>query len=158
MPRRLLNDAQGNSLGLAKTPEQGTSQAMAAPEEKPLNVLDSDVSLAGKVAVVTGGSSGMGADVARRFAAQGAQVCVCARREAELKGVVTAIEAAGGMAMYVVCDISVPAQVEDVMEKTVAAYGRLDILFNNAGFEGSALWRPQRKAAVLRIITNLTIA
>ena len=108
------------------------------------------MSLAGKVAVVTGGSSGMGADVARRFAAQGAQVCVCARREAELKGVVTAIEAAGGMAMYVVCDISVPAQVEDVMEKTVAAYGRLDILFNNAGFEGSALWGPRRNDAVLR--------
>ena len=116
------------------------------------------MSLAGKVAVVTGGSSGMGADVARRFAAQGAQVCVCARREAELKGVVIAIEAAGGMAMYVVCDISVPEQVENVMAKTVAAYGRLDILFNNAGFEGSALWRPRRKAAVLCIITNLTIA
>ena len=145
--RRLLNDAQGNSLGLAKKPEQGTSQpaAVAAPEEKPLKVPSSDVSLAGKVAVVTGGSSGMGADVARRFAAQGAQVCVCARREAELKGVVTAIEAAGGMAMYVVCDISVPAQVEDVMAKTVAAYGRLDILFNNAGFEGPALWGPRER-------------
>ena len=103
------------------------------------------MSLAGKVAVVTGGSSGMGADVARRFAAQGAQVCVCARREAELKGVVAAIEAAGGAAMYVVCDISVPAQVEDVMAKTVAAYGRLDILFNNAGFEGSALWGPRER-------------
>ncbi len=90
--------------------------------------------LSGKVALVTGGSRGIGAAIARRLAADGAKVVVnYARSEGPADEVVRAIEGTGGEARAVRADLGDPAQVRPLFEATIAAFGRLDILVNNAG-------------------------
>ncbi|MBD2463531.1 glucose 1-dehydrogenase [Oscillatoria sp. FACHB-1407] len=89
-----------------------------------------------KVALVTGGTSGMGRAAAVQFAKQGASVVIAARREAEGKQVVEQIQQMGGEASFVKTDISQPAEVEALIHKAIALYGRLDYAFNNAGTEG----------------------
>jgi NAD(P)-dependent dehydrogenase (short-subunit alcohol dehydrogenase family) len=94
----------------------------------------------GKVALVTGGGSGMGRAAAIIFARRGAKVSIAGRRAAELDAVVAEIEAFGGTALAVPTDVSDPAQVAAMVEQTVARFGRLDAAFNNAGTEGA--WGP----------------
>lgn len=89
--------------------------------------------LAGKSAIVTGAASGVGRASALRFAEEGASV-VCADIDAQgLKETVAAIEAAGGTAVAQQADVSDEAQVIAMVDAAVAAFGRLDILFNNVG-------------------------
>lgn len=88
--------------------------------------------LQGRVAFVTGGGSGIGAATAERLAAEGATVVVCGRREAPLAEVVARIEAAGGRAEGVPCDVGVEAQLVAAIEGAAQRHGRLDILVNNA--------------------------
>ncbi len=89
--------------------------------------------LDGKSAIVTGAGSGVGQASALRFAEEGARV-VCADLNGEAaKETVRAIEAAGGSALAVQCDVSKEADVVALIEATVAQLGRLDILFNNVG-------------------------
>lgn len=88
--------------------------------------------LAGKVAFVTGGSSGIGQATAELFAQEGATVVICGRRQAPLEAVAAKIQAAGGKAEAVVVDVGVEAQIVGALEQTVARHGRLDILVNNA--------------------------
>ncbi|MDB5312844.1 MAG: Oxidoreductase [Gemmataceae bacterium] len=95
---------------------------------------------AGKVTLVTGGGSGIGRAAAILFARRGAKVSIAGRRSAELDSVVTEIEAIGGTALAVPTDVSDPAQVAALVERTVARFGRLDAAFNNAGTEGA--WGP----------------
>ena len=89
--------------------------------------------LENKVALITGGNSGVGAAAAKLFAKEGAKVVVSARRQAQLEAVAQEIRAQGGEVLPVVCDISVSAQAETLIEKAVEAYGKIDILVNNAG-------------------------
>ncbi|WP_288806605.1 SDR family NAD(P)-dependent oxidoreductase [uncultured Novosphingobium sp.] len=89
--------------------------------------------LAGKVALVTGASSGIGAAAALCLAEAGARVVVCARRTARLAGLVTQIEAAGGTALAIPGDMTLEDDARGAVEKTVAAFGRIDILINSAG-------------------------
>ncbi len=90
--------------------------------------------LAGKVAIVTGSSKGIGAGIAERLARDGASVVVnYARSEKEAAAVVDRIAAAGGQAVAVQADISEPAQIQSLVDATLARFGRLDILVNNAG-------------------------
>jgi NAD(P)-dependent dehydrogenase (short-subunit alcohol dehydrogenase family) len=91
-----------------------------------------------KVALVTGGTSGIGKTTAIAFAKAGAKVVISGRREAEGKAVVAEIESAGGTARFVRADIAVEADVKNLVDQTVAAFGRLDIAFNNAGVEWMA--------------------
>lgn len=86
-----------------------------------------------KVAIVTGATSGIGRDTAIAFARDGAKVVVAGRREVEGAEVVATIKAAGGEALFVKTDVSVEADAKNLVEKTLAAYGRLDFAFNNAG-------------------------
>ncbi len=88
-----------------------------------------------KVALITGGTSGIGRTTALAFAQAGAKVVISGRRETEGKAVVAEIEAAGGTARFVRADVAVEADVKNLVEKTVAAFGRLDVAFNNAGVE-----------------------
>ncbi|MCG8358864.1 MAG: SDR family oxidoreductase, partial [Kiloniellales bacterium] len=88
---------------------------------------------AGKVVAVTGGNSGIGAATVRAFAFEGAKVMFCARRDALGREVEAAVRAAGGDATWMVTDVRDPAQVEAFINATVETYGRLDVLFNNAG-------------------------
>lgn len=89
--------------------------------------------LAGKVALVTGASSGIGAAAALCLAEAGARVVVCARRTARLAGLVAQIEAAGGTALAIPGDMTLEDDARGAVEKTVAAFGRIDILINSAG-------------------------
>ncbi len=95
-------------------------------------------SLKDKVALITGGTSGIGAAAALQLARAGAKVVVAGRRENEGQAVVKAIEKAGGQALFVKTDVSREADVKALVDKTVARFGRLDFAFNNAGVEGTA--------------------
>src|SRR4051812_6026264 len=90
--------------------------------------------LAGKVAVVTGASKGIGAGIARSLAAEGAAVVVnYASSKAGADSVVASIEAAGGKAVAVSGDVSKAADARGIVEAAIENYGRLDILVNNSG-------------------------
>lgn len=89
--------------------------------------------LDGKVAIVTGGNSGVGAATALLLAKEGAKVVISARREAPLLEVAEKIKAAGGDVLTVVTDISKPEDAKNLVAKTVEKYGKVDVLVNNAG-------------------------
>jgi NADP-dependent 3-hydroxy acid dehydrogenase YdfG len=89
--------------------------------------------LDGKVAVITGASSGIGEATAEALAAEGATVVVAARREDRLNELVERIENSGGRTFAVSCDITDEAQVHDLVRRAVEGFGRIDILVNNAG-------------------------
>jgi NAD(P)-dependent dehydrogenase (short-subunit alcohol dehydrogenase family) len=89
----------------------------------------------GLVALVTGGTSGIGREAALEFARQGANVVITGRREREGNEVAAAIRAIGVKAHFVRADFSVEADVQRAVEETVGKFGRLDIAFNNAGVE-----------------------
>ena len=94
----------------------------------------------GKVALVTGGTSGIGRETSILFARKGARVVVAGRREIEGKETIDLIRRAGGEGIFVQADVSRASEVKALVEKTVAAYGGLDYAFNNAGIEGH--WVP----------------
>ena len=86
-----------------------------------------------KVVIITGASSGLGEATARRLANNGAKLMLAARREDRLKSIAADLENAGGTAQYKVTDVSDRAQVEALARATKQAYGRVDVLVNNAG-------------------------
>jgi NAD(P)-dependent dehydrogenase (short-subunit alcohol dehydrogenase family) len=96
--------------------------------------------LHGKVALVTGGTSGIGRETSVLFAKAGAKVVVSGRREVEGNETIGLIRAAGGDALFVKSDVSRAAEVAALVQKTVEKFGRLDFAFNNAGVEGN--WIP----------------
>lgn len=87
----------------------------------------------GKVIVITGASSGMGEAAARHLAAAGAKVVLGARRADRLDALVSEIEASGGVARAVTVDVTDRAQVAVLVDTAVTAFGRIDVLVNNAG-------------------------
>lgn len=89
--------------------------------------------LQGKVAIITGGNSGVGAATALLFAQEGAKVVISARRQAQLEESAAQIRAAGGEVLPVVADISKPEDAKNLVAKTLEAFGKVDILVNNAG-------------------------
>jgi NAD(P)-dependent dehydrogenase (short-subunit alcohol dehydrogenase family) len=91
----------------------------------------------GKVALITGGTSGIGKATAIAFAKEGAKVVVSGRREKEGLAVVEEITKAGGVAHFVKADVAKEEDVKRLVEATVAKFGRLDVAFNNAGVEWS---------------------
>jgi NAD(P)-dependent dehydrogenase (short-subunit alcohol dehydrogenase family) len=88
-----------------------------------------------KVALITGGTSGIGRATAVAFAREGAKVVVTGRREREGQETVDLIKKAGGQAIFLKTDVAEEADVKAMVEKTVATYGHLDYAFNNAGIE-----------------------
>ena len=93
--------------------------------------------LADKVALITGGASGMGASMARIFAGEGAKVVVADMLEEEGRKIVGEITRANGAAIFQRLDVSSEAEWQDAIAATLAAYGKLDILVNDAGISGS---------------------
>ena len=89
--------------------------------------------LKGRIAVVTGASRGIGWEIALGFADEGADLAVCARDVARLKRLVEEIEHRHRRAIAVPSDVSSEADVQQLVDRTVAAYGRIDVLCNNAG-------------------------
>ncbi len=90
--------------------------------------------LDGRVAVVTGASSGMGVKFAETLAHAGAKVVLAARREERLNEVARGIRDAGGEALVVRCDVAREEDVDALVERSRAAFGAVDVLINNAGF------------------------
>ena len=90
----------------------------------------------GKVAMVTGASTGVGESLAHAFARRGAAVLTTARREAEGEAVASAVREGGGRALFVRGDVSVPGDMEAVVSAGLSAFGRLDYAVNNAGITG----------------------
>ena len=88
--------------------------------------------LKGKVAIVTGSTSGIGVGIAKAFAAEGAKVVICGRREAKGQAVVDSIVAAGGEASYHFMDITKVESIDELLKDTAEKYGKIDILVNNA--------------------------
>jgi NAD(P)-dependent dehydrogenase (short-subunit alcohol dehydrogenase family) len=94
-----------------------------------------DLNLDGKVALVTGGSRGIGAAIAQELAREGAQLCLAARDRARLDEVAASIASISGnnRTAVLACDLREPAAAKDTVDAAVNAFGRLDILVNNAG-------------------------
>ncbi len=93
-----------------------------------------DLGLRGKVAIVTGGSDGIGKAAAAALSEEGARVAICARRPGFLEAAAADIRAAsGGEVLAIPCDVTDEAQVQSMVARVVAEWGRLDILVNNAG-------------------------
>jgi NAD(P)-dependent dehydrogenase (short-subunit alcohol dehydrogenase family) len=95
------------------------------------------MTLEGKVALITGGNSGIGRATALTFAKEGARVVIAARRVEPGEEVAHEIVAAGGQAVFVRADMSKPEEIAALVSKTVETYGRLDCAFNNAATEGT---------------------
>jgi NAD(P)-dependent dehydrogenase (short-subunit alcohol dehydrogenase family) len=98
------------------------------------------MSLKGKVAVITGGGSGIGRAAALRLAADGARIAALGRTEDELKEAVEEIQRAGGEGLPVTADISEPEEMRKAAETIISRWGRIDIVFANAGVNG--VWAP----------------
>ena len=96
--------------------------------------------LARKVAVVTGGGTGIGEAIASRFALEGARVAITGRRKETLEGVASAIERAGGRALALPGSVTDEGDVRRAVEATLRAFDRIDVLVNNAGNLFRAGW------------------
>jgi NAD(P)-dependent dehydrogenase (short-subunit alcohol dehydrogenase family) len=96
--------------------------------------------LQGKVAIVTGGTSGIGRDTAVLFAKAGAKVVITGRRQVEGDETVALIRATGGEGLFIKSDVSKTPEVAAMVQNTIEKFGRLDVAFNNAGIEGN--WLP----------------
>jgi NAD(P)-dependent dehydrogenase (short-subunit alcohol dehydrogenase family) len=102
----------------------------------------------GPVVLITGASSGIGAELARQYAAAGARVALAARDAGRLEEVAQQCRAGGGQALVVPGDVSIEADCATIVQRTVAHYGRLDVLINNAGLGSSGRFED---------VTDLTI-
>ena len=113
--------------------------------------------LAGKVAVITGGNSGIGEGTAELFVKEGAKVILMARREEQGKRVERALRDAGGEATFIACDVGDHDSVTRAVSQAADAYGAINVLFNNAGGGAGSRFPDEPNAEWQRVIhTNLT--
>ncbi|MRH41489.1 glucose 1-dehydrogenase [Aquibacillus halophilus] len=98
-----------------------------------MSIVDQLFQLKGKVAIVTGGGRGLGKYMALAFADAGAKVMVCSRKVTACEETVKEIQAMGGEALALSCDVTDPQQVQQAAEKTLETFGKIDILVNNSG-------------------------
>jgi 7-alpha-hydroxysteroid dehydrogenase len=92
-----------------------------------------EFSMADRVAVVTGGGRGIGAEIARTFAAAGADVVIAARTESQLDEVAATVREAGRRALVVPCDVTEEDSLAGLVDRTAAEFGAIDVVVNNAG-------------------------
>lgn len=111
-----------------------------------------------RVAIVTGGGTGIGAGIAERFAREGARVVISGRRSEPLQTVATQIVAAGGKIHTVTCDSATEAGVEELFRATESQFGPVDILVNNAAIAGpvASIWEQETSGWEETLRINLT--
>jgi len=108
-----------------------------------------------KVAIVTGGNSGMGKEVARRFVTEGGLVVVNGRNAAKTETAVKEIDSSGKRAIAYVGDIALPATGDAVVKAALGRFGRLDVLFNNAGIFAPKPFLEVDEAEYDRFVDNI---
>ena len=94
--------------------------------------------LSGRVAIVTGGSRGLGEEMAEGLAEAGASLMLCARRQQWLGPTIENFRARGFKVAGMICDVATPSEVQDVVDTTIERFGKIDILINNAGISWAA--------------------
>lgn len=113
--------------------------------------------LTGRVAVVTGGSIGLGRQMAEALAEMGANVILCARKEERCREAALELQQLGVKAAALACDVKSPASVQKLVDDTVSQFGRIDVLINNAGISWGAPAEEMRLEDWNKVIeTNLT--
>ncbi|MEO0536929.1 MAG: glucose 1-dehydrogenase [Cyanobacteria bacterium P01_A01_bin.123] len=132
--RRILTTGAIAAAGLTTAVSAGKANAQPNPQPEPVTA-DPAGKFAGKVVLITGATSGIGATTATAFARDGASVFFCGRREALGAQVEAEIRAMGGEATYMQADVRNAPAVQAFVDGCVAQYGRLDIAFNNAGID-----------------------
>jgi 7-alpha-hydroxysteroid dehydrogenase len=115
-------------------------------------------SLEGKVAIITGGGRGIGAEIARVYAQAGAAVALTARTLSQVEEVAEEIRAAGGRALPIEADLYDNDQLPNVIDKTVAEFGGIDVLVNNAGAGGSPSFSETRAKHMQDALQLMVIA
>jgi NAD(P)-dependent dehydrogenase (short-subunit alcohol dehydrogenase family) len=114
----------------------GSGKGMSLRKQQPFKESPVTKQMIGKVALVTGGSSGIGKATALAFANEGAKVVIASRTKKKGEQVARTIREAGGEAIWVKTNVTQATQVETLVRETIDAYGRLDYAFNNAGSGG----------------------
>lgn len=116
-----------------------------------------DMKLQGKVAMISGGSKGLGADLARRFVEEGANVSLCARHPEGAADLATELRAGGGQCLVIGCDVTDEAEVASWVAATVAEFGRVDVLVNNASVLGARAPIAEYPADVWRTVIDVNL-
>jgi len=113
--------------------------------------------LRGRVAIITGGSIGLGRQMAEGLAEAGANLVLCARKKERCEQAATELRQLGVETLATGCDVKIPEQVRDVVEQTMARFGRIDVLINNAGTSWGAPVEEMKLEHWNKVIeTNLT--
>ena len=113
--------------------------------------------LSGRVAIVTGGSIGLGRQMAEGLAEMGAHLVLCARKEERCHQAAEQLQQLGVKAIAVGCDVKTPASIQEMVEATLSQFGRIDVLINNAGISWGAPVEEMRLEDWNKVIeTNLT--
>lgn len=131
--RRILTTGAIGVAGLATAIATQTAQANTQNPPEPQASINPNGRFAGKVVLITGATSGIGEATARAFAAEGATVHFCGRREALGEQVAQSIRDAGGKATYQRADVRIENDVKAFVDGCAEQYARIDIAFNNAG-------------------------
>jgi NAD(P)-dependent dehydrogenase (short-subunit alcohol dehydrogenase family) len=116
-----------------------------------------DKQFTGKVALITGGTSGIGRATAIAFAKQGADVVIAGRREAEGAESLTLVQKAGGQGLFVRVDVNDESEIKAMVAKTLERFGRLDFAFNNAGVGGLGRATMTATADIYDQIMNINV-
>src|ERR1700720_489355 len=113
--------------------------------------------LSGRVAIVTGGSIGLGRQMAQGLAEMGANVVLCARKKERCESAAEELKALGVSALALACDVTNPASIQEAVQTTLFQFGRIDILINNAGTSWGAPTEEMRLEHWNKVLeTNLT--
>jgi NAD(P)-dependent dehydrogenase (short-subunit alcohol dehydrogenase family) len=135
--------------------EEGSKIQLSA--EQPILKIKAMKEFDGKVALVTGGGSGIGRGTALAFAREGAKVVIADRNVQRGEEIVSMIRDGGGTASFRRTDVSVAAEIEALVDYTMATYGRLDLAFNNAGIEGDVKPLVDQTEANFDAVMNINV-